>query len=187
MLRCHPMKRALLAAAVIAVPTVAHAGYLGLGIGTEPAMNSEAEPLATPTGRSLRILGGMRWGNVSLEGNFSGFHALNRNVVGEHTQYGAAVIGKLSLPFGSGFEGYARLGLERSWLKLDSPVDGKDPDYSGNGWLLGGGFEYRLDALVTNASIFLDYTVHSASLDNGGRTKLDETYRLWTLGFSVGI
>jgi len=182
------MMRALLAAAVITIPTAAHAGtYLGLGIGTEPGGSGAAFSYAQPSGRSLRVLGGYRFGNFSLEANLDGFGIVNARVPAteDHNEYALSGIGKLSLPFGSGFEGYARLGLERTWLSFGGPSQN---DLSGDGYLIGGGLELRLDAVLTSASIFVDYTLHHSSLNSDvSKSSVDETYRMWTLGFSVGI
>jgi hypothetical protein len=184
MLSSHPMMRALLAAAVITIPTVAHAGgYLGLGIGTEPAMSDRAEAYAAPSGRSLRVLSGMRFGMFSIEGNVTGFGVVSPRVRGDHNEYTLTGAGKLSLPFGSGFEGFARLGVERTWLSLDNDA----VDMAGNGWVIGGGFEYRFDTGIGGAAVFVDYNVHTMTLENQAKSKMDATYRLWTLGFSVGI
>ncbi len=186
MLGCHAMMRALLAAAAITLPTAAHAGtYLGLGVGTEPAMSDSATPdYAQGSGRSLRILGGMRFGNFSLEANFDGFGVVNPRVTTDNNEYALSGVGKLSLPFGSGFEGYGRVGLERTWLSFGGPSQN---DFAGNGYLVGAGVELRLDALLAQASIFIDYTLHSTSMTNDAKGKLDQSYRMWTLGFSVGI
>lgn len=75
----------------------------------------------------------------------------------------------------------SRAGPERTWLNL-----GDDRyNLSGNGFLVGAGFEYRLD-LGSHASIFVDYTIHHATLADT-RSTVDETSRIWGLGFTVGI
>lgn len=177
------MKRAMLAAAgLLAMPTTASAGgYLGLGLGSQPGVNDEMAAMAAPFGRSLRVLGGLRFGNVSLEGALNGFDVLaNRN--GDTTEYQLSGALKLSLPLGNNFEGFGRVGLERTWLDVNDTFY----NLTGDGFLVGGGFEYRLNAIISNASIFVDYNVHRVTLESMA-TKVDATTTVWGLGFTVGI
>jgi len=177
------MKSAILAAsACVAFSTTASAGgYLGLALGAQPGINDDMESEAQPLGRSLRGLVGLRFGNVSIEGAANGFNVLTQNH-GEQTVYQLSGALKLSLPIGSNFEGFGRAGLERTWLN-----EGDERyDLAGNGFVVGGGFEYRLDAVLAHASLFVDYNVHHATLADT-RHEVDETTRIWSLGFTVGI
>jgi hypothetical protein len=160
--------------------TASAGGYLGLGLGTTPGVNDEMATTATPVGRSLRGLGGIQFGKLSVEGALNGFGVVTNR--GDRTVYQASVAAKLNLPLGNHFEGFGRAGLERTWLNLDDDRY----DFAGNGFLVGAGFEYRLDLGLHNASIFVDYTIHHASLENT-RGQVDETSRIWGLGFTVGI
>jgi hypothetical protein len=177
------MKSALLVASgVMAISTAASAGgYLGLGLGTEPGINDEMTLTATPVGRSLRGLGGVRFGNVSVEGALNGFDMLTHSNGGT-TAYQLSAALKLNLPLGNNFEAFGRGGLERTWLGVHDP----NQDLMGDGFLVGGGFEYRLNAVLTNASIFVDYNVHRATLESRVN-QVDSTTRFWGLGFTVGI
>jgi len=172
----------LVAAALVAISSTASAGtYLGLAIGTEPGVNGDFETAAPPLGRSLRGLAGIRFGNFAIEGAVNGFGVDVRSY-GSQNVYQASASAKLNFPLGSGFEAFGRAGLERTWLSL-----GDDRyNYRGDGFLVGGGFELRIDAILTNASLFVDYNVHHATLDNT-RGSVDETSRIWALGFTVGI
>lgn len=176
------MKGALLVATgLMAISTTAAAGgYLGLGLGTQPGVNDEMAKTATPVGRSLRGLGGMRFGNFSVEGALDGFDVVTNR--GDQTVYQASVAAKLNLPLGNDFEAFGRAGLERTWLNLDDDRY----NFAGNGFLIGAGFEYRLDIGIRDASLFVDYTIHHANLENT-RGKVDETSRIWGLGFIIGI
>jgi len=176
------MKRALLVATGLAVSTTASAGgYLGLSLGTQPAINDDLTATATPIGRSLRGLGGARFGNVSIEGALNGFDVIpTRN--GRTTMYQLSAALKLSVPLGNNFEAFGRVGLERSWLNLSDSVY----NLSGDGFLIGAGFEYRLNAVLTNASLFVDYNVHRVTLESEAN-KVDSTTRMWGVGFTIGI
>jgi hypothetical protein len=185
MLPGEDMKGALLlTTGLLAISTTASAGgYLGLALGTQPEVNDELTtraPNATPVGRSLRGLGGVRLGNFAIEGALNGFGVVTNR--GDQNVYQASVSAKLNLPFGNNFEGFGRAGLERTWLNLD------DDRYNltGDGFLVGAGFEYRLDLGINDVSIFVDYTIHHASLENTSG-EVDETSRIWGLGFTVGI
>jgi len=176
------MKCALLVATgLLAISTTASAGgYLGLGLGTPPGVNEEMAMTATPAGRSLRGLGGMRFGRFSVEGALNGFGVVTGR--GDQTVYQASVAAKFNLPLGNNFEALGRAGLERTWLNLDDDRY----NFAGNGFLVGAGFEYRLDLGIKNASVFVDYTIHHATLENT-RGQVGETSRIWGLGFTVGI
>jgi hypothetical protein len=177
------MKRALvLATSLMAISTTASAGgYLGLGLGTQPGVNDEMATTAPPVGRSLRGLGGWRFGRFSIEGAVNGFGVVANNH-GDQTVYQVSVAGKYSLPLGNHFEAFGRAGLERTWLNL-----GDDRyNFTGNGFQVGAGFEYQLDIGISNASLFVDYTIHHATLEDT-RGQVDETSRIWALGFTVGF
>lgn len=180
------MKRACLAVMFVAASSgVANAGYLGLGIGTGPAMDSDAMEFES-VGRSGRVIAGMRWGQLSVEGAIGGFDAVgamrSRNNVDDVYQASAAA--KLSLPLGSGFEAFGKGGLQRTWLRLQNSDE--TFNVSGDGYLLGAGFEYKLNLGVAGGSLWVDYQYTTASL-TGDRQSFDLSSRMWTLGLSVGI
>jgi hypothetical protein len=171
----------LAAGLLAAAPRTASAdGYLGLALGSEPGVNDNFAAFAQPNGRSLRGLAGLRFGNVSLEGALNGFDVINFSQ--ERTVYALSAALKLSIPLGNNFEAFGRAGLERTWLNVDDPQF----DLTGDGWLAGAGFEYRLNAILANASLFIDYSVHRTTLESQ-RQKADATSRFWGLGFTVGI
>jgi len=182
------MKNGLLVATGLAAGLLAGAprpasadGYLGLALGSEPGVNDDFAAFAQPTGRSLRGLAGLRFGNVSLEGALNGFD-VNTLYTGDRTVYALSAALKLSIPLENNFEAFGRAGLERTWLNVDDPQF----DLTGDGWLAGAGFEYRLNAILANASLFIDYSVHRTTLESD-RQKADVTSRFWGLGFTVGI
>lgn len=179
------MKSATLIAAILAVTlgsaaSASAGGYLGMALGTQPSANDELKTVAKPFGRSLRGLAGLRFANVSLEAALNGFDVSTQR--GDQTVYQGSVGLKLNIPIGSGLEGFVRGGIERTWLSLgDSTFD-----FTGDGFLIGGGFEYRLNAILADASIFVDYTYHKSTLDND-RGSVDATSGMWGLGVTVGL
>jgi hypothetical protein len=180
------MKTALVLTGCLAISSTAWAGtYLGVALGTEPGINDDfVQREGQPVGRSLRGLAGMRFGNLSLEGALNGFTVLT-NSFGEKTAYQLSGALKLNLPLGNGFEAFARAGLERTWLN-QSDAQNQGIDLMGDGYLVGGGFEYRLDAVIANASVFIDYNVHHATL-NSPRIIVDDTAQIWGVGILVGL
>lgn len=178
MLRSGAMKCALLVAAgVLAISSTASAGgYLGLGLGSQPALDDSLDSL-DPQGRSLRGLAGIRFGNVSVEAALNGFDVIIDSLDYPIYQLSGAL--KLSIPLGEGFEVFGRGGLERTWLR-------ERRNWSGDGFLISGGLEYRLNALVTSASVFVDYTVHRVTVTSD-RNQFDMTSGIWGLGVTVGL
>ena len=126
----------------------------------------------------------MRWAQISAEGSVGGYSLLQtgtRNTGFDAYQASAAL--KASLPLGNNFEVFGRGGLQHLWLK------GADPEFdaSGNGFLLGAGFEYRLNLGIGQGSIFIDYQFNKAKLDGDNMEHEDLSSRMWTLGLTVGI
>jgi opacity protein-like surface antigen len=180
------MKTALVLAGCLAISSPAWAGgYLGVALGSEPGINDEfLQGEGKPLGRSLRGLAGLRFKYVSLEGALNGFTVLTNNF-GEKTAYQLSGAAKLNLPLGNGFEAFARAGVERTWLN-QSDAQNQAIDLMGDGYLVGGGFEYHLDALIANASLFIDYNAHHATLESP-RITVTATERIWGLGILVGL
>jgi hypothetical protein len=178
------MKTALvLVVGSLAISSTALAGgYLGLSLGTQPAANDDFETrIGSPSGRSLRGLAGLRFGNVSLELALNGFDVRTARY-GEHTAWQGSASLKLNLPIGNDFEVFGRVGAERTGLKLND----NGFDFTGDGFVAGGGIEYRLNAVLANGSIFLDYNVHHSTLTSS-RFDVDDTFGIWALGFTVGL
>ena len=178
------MKRAALALALVAATSsVASAGrYVGIGVGTNAVY--EGTDKLSEDGRSARLLGGMRWGRISAEGQLSGFGLAlaDRSGATPMDAYQLSIAGKYNVPIGDRFEVYGRAGLMHAWASGELDVY----DVSGNGFLLGAGFEYRVTTGIASGSLWVDYQVNKATL-TGDRFEFDATMRQWTLGLSVGF
>src|SRR5262245_49791833 len=100
------MKSAVLVATgLMAICSTASAGaYLGVALGTEPALTGDVEKVkrVVPSGRSLRGIAGIRFGNVAVEGALNGFGV--RTSGDDQNVYQASASLKLSLPLGDNFE-----------------------------------------------------------------------------------
>ncbi|HWU86428.1 MAG TPA: outer membrane beta-barrel protein [Kofleriaceae bacterium] len=178
------MKRAALALALVAATSsVASAGrYLGIGIGTNAV--SESSDKLGADGRSARLLGGMRWGRFSVEGMFGGFGLAlaDRSGATPMDAYQLSAAAKYNLPLGDNFEAYGRAGLHHTWASGQLDVY----NVSGNGFLAGAGFEYRVATGIGSGSLWVDYQLSNATL-SGDRFTFDTTTRQWTLGLTVAF
>lgn len=178
------MRAVLAVVFVAATSSAASAGaYVGLGIGTN-AISEENDRL-TEDGRSGRLILGTRFGQFSIEGMLSGYGVALVDQSGNDSMdaYQLSAAGKFNLPLGSGFEAFGKLGIQHTWIGGGSR---DDYDVSGRGFLVGAGFEYRLNFGLGSGSILVDYTINKAELD-GDRFNFDATERAWTLGLSIGI
>src|SRR4051812_209393 len=111
------MNRASLLAVILvaASSSIASAGgYIGLGIGTAPAVGSDVTSIDTlpSDGRSGKLLLGTRWGRISAEGAIQKFDMT-------YSVYQASAAGKLNFPLGNGFEAFGRFGLQHTWMNHD--------------------------------------------------------------------
>ena len=182
MLGTEPMRSLLALALVAATPVAASAGtYLGLGIGTQASghIGSDPSSMETDGNHSGRLILGMRFGRLSAEGSGTRYSEVFRNASSPSTSLAVAL--KYGLPLGDNFEIFGRGGLQRTW------VSGADWDLAGNGWLLGAGFEYRIDAALTGLSVFVDYTHNQSTLYGPSNVPLDASASMWTLGATLAI
>ncbi len=175
----------MVAIALAASATAASAApYFGLGIGSSADLNGNLSQFSDD-GRSYRLFGGYRFIKyLSLEATVSRFGEANRNSSDpyEATSLGAAAKG--SLPLGSGFEAYARLGLQHTWLTSGSGSN----SFDGTGYLLGAGFEYRYRLAFGTASVFADYQRLDAVMSSSEKPKsVDQSAGLWTLGVALTL
>ena len=176
----------LLAVALVAASaSAASAGtYLGLGIGTAASghVGSDTSSMGSSGDRSGRLFLGFRFGNLSIEGGVMRFSQFFKATRDDATQLSADL--KYSLPLGDGFEVFGRGGLQRTQLSNDYA------EINGNGWLLGGGFEYRLNLGVTAASLFVDYTHTQTTFDQGatgGMSSIDSSASMWMAGATLAL
>jgi len=184
MLSTAPMSRSVLALVLVAASaSVASAGgFVGLGIGTGAATSGDVP--FDENGRSVRLEGGYRFGRFSIEGMGSRYalaYELN-----PWTATTLALAGKVNFPLGDKFEAFGRLGLQRTSITLDEGYQ----ENAGNGFLLGGGFEYRLPVAAVGVSVFVDYTILHTNVKNvqpAAGNEFGLTSRLWTLGATLSF
>lgn len=184
------MKRAALALTLVATSTtVASAGgYVGLGIGTAPAVVISGPDLDVhEDGRSGRLIGGFRFGRIAVEGAVGQFDFAYRdsgsNLL-ELAAYQAQVSAKYSLPLQDGFGVFGRVGLLKQWFNFKDS-DGTY-DLTGTALVAGAGFEYRLPT-VLDLNLFVEYQYSRGDM-SGDRLDFGSTnVRMWTLGATIGF
>ena len=184
MLSVRRMKAALALGLVMLASSPAAAGwYVGLGVG--PDANVHGTDEVKSGGRSARLLGGMRFSRLAIEGSISGqsLH-FDDNIFGDFSAKEAAIAAKYSIPLGSNFEAFGKAGLHRTWLthELDATYDA-----AGNGLLVGAGFEYRITAAIASGSVWVDYTHYAAQLEGDVYQAYGDGVGMWMIGFTVGI
>jgi hypothetical protein len=178
------MSRTALALVLLAASaTAAHAGgFVGLGVGTSPATSGDLS--LDEDGRSMRLQVGYRFGRIAVEG-FGARAGIAEENGAPYSWTTLALAGRYNVPLGDKFEAFGRVGLQHTSVDQE----GVDNSFAGNGWLIGGGFEYRLPLAVVGASVFVDYTIERTSLtsDIRGATEFSMTSRVWTLGGLVSF
>lgn len=183
------MLRCALALTFVAAATASASAetYLGLGIGTAPDVSTSNSTMPIQgNGRSGKLLFGLRFGRLSVEAAASraGAFVSPYGYSADATQLSAAL--KYSFPLGNNFEFFGRGGLEHTSLSLTEDIHSAD-DSSGNGWLLGAGFEYRLNALIAGGSLFVDYEHVQTGLTNNNSMQYDATSSVWMAGVTLSL
>jgi hypothetical protein len=162
--------------------TASAGGYLGIGVGTNAV--SEATDKLLEDGRSVRLLGGSRWGRFAIEGMLGAFGLglADRSGAAPLDGYQLALAAKYSLPLADAFHVYGRGGAQRTWATGAL----SEYDVAGTGFLVGAGFEIDVRTGIGSGSIWVDYQVSRTAL-SGDRFDLEATTRQWTLGVTVAL
>jgi hypothetical protein len=180
------MKRVVLTALLVAAmaTTASAGGFIGLGVGTAPGINSDLQ--MTENGRTGRLELGYQFGRISVEGMAGRTDLLRTDGYGwQYTTLGLA--GKYNLPLSDGFQLYGRLGYQHTTL---DPMETARETYEGSGLFGGVGVEFRLPVAVANLALFVDYTISHSSMSSPpvlGTEEVGFTTRIWTLGAKLGF
>jgi hypothetical protein len=181
MLGSSPMRTALALVLVAASASSAFAGgFIGLGVGTGAASSGDFD--IDEDGRSFRLMGGYRFGRISVEGMGTRYGMMTPDG-GKWTGTTLAIAGRYNFPLGEGFEVFGRGGLQRTDLSNDE----YGATNAGNGFLLGAGAEFRIPTAAVGLSLFVDYTIYRTSVSNEVYSDLGLTSRIWTLGALVSF
>lgn len=170
----------LASAVLLAAAAPAAAGpYLGLGVGTAPALGDQMP--FQPSSRSGRLELGQRLGPLAIEGAVAGFELVSARAA-EYRSVSLSGGGKLFFNLQGQLDAFVRGGVERTWLTSAGDMT----DYSGDGVYYGGGAELRLALPVGATSLWIDYSRHQATLTSG-KAEVDGSSGMWTVGLSVGL
>ncbi len=171
----------------------AAAGYVGLGLGVDPALGGELDDRfdAESTG-TTRVALGMRIGPVALESSVFGARlpqlwspSGDAEAQGDFTPLSLGVDLKYFVPVLPRVEPYARAGLNRTWII--EPELGSFSSHSGRGYALGGGVQLPFRALVlVQGALWVDYTRHSTRLSNDGGDMYRGHAHMLMVGISIG-
>jgi hypothetical protein len=104
------------------------------------------------------------------------FHSHSRN---DRNPTGCewCLAGKYSLPIGSDFDVFGRLGAQRTSLS----------GFGGTGYLFGLGAEFHINTGIGSGSIFVDYTRTAQTMSGTGHDPFDANSDRWMLGATVGF
>ncbi|HRC58670.1 MAG TPA: hypothetical protein PKU97_22260 [Kofleriaceae bacterium] len=174
-----PLGLALSSLLVVAAPAAA-GPYLGLGVGTAPALGEQMQTFA-PASRSGRLELGQRLGPLAIEGAVGGFELVTARAQ-EVRSVSLSGGGKLFFNLQGQLDAFLRGGVERTWITAAADASG----YSGDGVYLGGGAELRLALPVGATSLWIDYSRHQSTL-RSGTAELEASLGMWTVGLSVGL
>jgi hypothetical protein len=182
------MTRALLTVAIlVGTTTVAAAGpYAGLSIGPSASIYGTDPINIEEGGRSLRLVGGYRFGPVSGEVAIGGQSlAFKDNIQGLFDTREYALAAKYNYGLGYNFEVMAKVGVAHLSLTHEQE---STYDTSGTGLLLGFGAEYRVAVGPIKAgAITLDYSHHIATLTGVAYEFEKASIGVWMLGFTIGF
>ena len=167
----------------VLVPSAAFAGgYVAAGVGGGADISGDLGDFRSDGHYNGRLMVGQRFTFVSLEAGLNGYGLEGVGAEWDAVSLSGAL--KLSIPMVLGFELFARAGVERTWLgpSGDLPMQ----DWAGNGYLIGGGAEYRFDLTPTDLSLWADWTRHDTNLHDGN-ARADARVDLWTAGLSIAL
>jgi hypothetical protein len=148
------LRRALLVAAALAIPSltslgsVAHAGgYVSAGIGTAPDLGGDVGTMLSADGHAGRLVLGHKLGPAAIEAGLGGFGVTGYGPSGAPVN-GTALSADIALKLQATLTGhlgfFARGSLDRTWVSSDS-MD----SMSGSGHTLGLGLDYGVDFLAS--------------------------------------
>lgn len=175
-----------------AVPHAAQAdGYVGAGMGSDSQLGGEiASHFDTSENtNSSRVLLGQRFGAVALEASVFGSQLQGASGLTGSGDYSTLSLGvdlKYHVGLVGSLEGYAKIGLNKTWLTGSDTSE--ELDYSGRGEALGAGLQYSFNLALTQIGLWADYTFQKTDLrDDGRQQALDGEIGMFNLGLSIGL
>lgn len=188
----------LIASSALALPLLLAAspaqagGYMGIGIGSQGELDGEISKHFTTDGQSdtSRIILGQRFGALAMEASLFGSQLQGNGGFTGTSDFATVSVGvdlKYYVGIAGGFEGYGKVGLNKTWL-TGPATEGMD--FQGRGTEIGAGLQYTMNLPLTQVGLWLDYTIQNTELrdlDMGPSSNLDGELRMMNLGVSVGF
>jgi hypothetical protein len=166
-------------------------GYIGAGIGAGGELSGDISDHFTTDedSSSSRILVGERFGALAIEGSLFGSQlrgASGFSGEGDFTTISLGVDLKYYIGLVGGFEGYGKIGINKTWLSGPAATD--DWSYEGRGQEIGVGLQYNINLPLTQVGLWLDYTAQQTDLRDSGETQdLDGSLSMLNVGVSLGF
>jgi hypothetical protein len=165
-------------------------GYVGLGVGSDSEISGELSNHFDTNEETTnsRIVLGQRFGALALEASLFGSELQGTGGMAGTEDYATISLGvdlKYHVGLFGSFEGYGKIGLNKTWLS-----GGSDDSlgYEGRGEALGLGVQYSFNVAVTQVGLWADYTVQHTELRDADRPEqLDGELGMFNLGISVGL
>ena len=176
----------------LAAPASAHAGgYIGFGIGTSAKLHGNfADHFDASDSMSGRLTLGKRTGAIAIEGSIfnTDLRSVTQRVSGINTSLVSAEVAlKYHFELQKRLEGYVRGGLSQTWIVEENQDFMSDTSHSGSGYSASVGLQYNLNAVLSKASIWLDYTHTQSTLTHSSRAELEGGTRTLSIGLQVGF
>ncbi len=166
-------------------------GYVGLGIGSDSKIGGELANYFDTNEESAnsRIVLGQRFGAFALEASLFGSQLQGTGGIAGTDEYATISLGvdlKYHVGLFGSFEGYGKIGLNKTWLS--GPEGDNALSYSGRGEALGLGVQYNFNVAVTRVALWADYTLQQTELRDSNRAEeLDGELGMFNLGVSIGL
>ncbi len=194
-----PMQRSydmhIFIAAILAVLVLgtgaAHADtYLSLGVGSEAVLGGELEnEFHTDQVSTGRIAVGHRQAGFAVEAvGFGTGLRMSEDSLSESSARSISIGVDVKYHIGilAGLEGYGRAGLHKSWLSSDDESF-TGGDFDGSGHIFGLGLDYVFPVPVVAATVWLDYSHQTMTLQDAFARTMNGTVDMITVGMSIGI
>jgi hypothetical protein len=178
------------AALVLGFSSTAFAGgYIAVGVGSDAEIEGDLAGMFDADGANNgRLSIGQRSGPLAIEASIFGTDLNSAaGAGGEYSTLSLGVDVKYYVSLTGPIEGYARGGLNKTWIGADEGGD-VGVDMEGRGYSVGAGLQYSFRLMpLGEAALWLDYTHQSVRLYDQALEQFDGNVKLLTVGLSIGL
>ena len=186
---------ASIALLTLTAQTVHAGGYLSVGLGSDALLGGDLENHFNTNDLSInRLAIGYRISAFAIEGAMTGadLRATSSQILGQSSggdEFSTTSLGvdvKYYVGIAGSVEGYARGGINKTWLTAGSGID-TALDYQGRSYAIGGGLQYTFRLLpAVGGAVWIDYHRQMLDLSDGQQPSIGGTADMFTIGVSVG-